>query len=94
MSTMAKAPARISFLDLADEVQREGEFTDTKYIVTVRRELLSRVATALRFAVNPTEEFIDRVANAIVEATAPLIEDFAAARDAARAAIEAIGGPL
>jgi hypothetical protein len=88
----AKASKRISFLDLADEVAREGEFTDTKYVVTVRRELLDRVAAALRFAVDPTEEFIDRVANAIVAATAPLFDDFHAARDAARAAIEAIGG--
>jgi hypothetical protein len=91
---MAKAAKRISFIDLADEVQREGEFTDTKYVVTVRRELMTRIEAALRFALNPTEDFVDRVAKAIVEATAPLIEDFAAARDAARAAIEAIGGPL
>jgi hypothetical protein len=33
---------------------------------------------------------IDRVANAIVEAIAPLIDDFEVARRAARAAIEAI----
>jgi hypothetical protein len=33
---------------------------------------------------------VDRVANAIVEATAPLIEDFEVARRVARAAIEAI----
>jgi hypothetical protein len=88
---MAKAAPRIRFLDLADELQREGEFTDTKYVVTVRRELMTRIEAVLRFAVNPTEEYVDRVANAIVEATAPLIEDFAAARDAARAAIAAIG---
>src|ERR1700730_5915265 len=37
-----------------------------------------------------TPERIDRVANAIVEATAPLIDDFEVARRAARAAIEAI----
>ena len=37
-----------------------------------------------------TPERIDRVANAIVEATAPLIDDFEVARLAARAAIEAI----
>jgi hypothetical protein len=37
-----------------------------------------------------TPESIDRVANAIVEATAPLIDDFEVARRAARAAIEAI----
>jgi hypothetical protein len=88
---MAKAAPRIHFLDLADEVQREGEFTDTKYVVTVRRELMERIETALRFAVNPTPEFVDRVANAIVAGTAPLFDDFDAARDAARAAIEAIG---
>ena len=88
---MPKAGKRIFFLDLADEVRREGEFTDTKYVVTVRRELMTRIETALRFAVNPSEEFVDRVARAIVKATTPLIEDFAAARDAARAAIEAIG---
>jgi hypothetical protein len=37
-----------------------------------------------------TPERIDRVANAIVEATAPLIDDFEVARRAGRAAIEAI----
>src|SRR5580692_8711899 len=37
-----------------------------------------------------TPERIDRIANAIVEATAPLIDDFEVARRAARAAIEAI----
>jgi hypothetical protein len=37
-----------------------------------------------------TPERIDRVANAIVEATAPLIDDFEVARRAARVAIEAI----
>jgi hypothetical protein len=37
-----------------------------------------------------TPERIDRVANAIVEASAPLIDDFEMARTAARAAIEAI----
>ena len=37
-----------------------------------------------------TPERIDRVANAIVEATAPLIGDFEIARTAARAAIEAL----
>jgi hypothetical protein len=37
-----------------------------------------------------TPERIDRVANAIVEATAPLFDDFELARRAARAAIEAI----
>ena len=37
-----------------------------------------------------TPERIERVANAIVEATAPLIDDFEVARRAARAAIEAI----
>jgi hypothetical protein len=37
-----------------------------------------------------TPERVDRVANAIVEATAPLIDDFEVARRAARAAIEAI----
>jgi hypothetical protein len=88
---MPKAGKRISFLDLADELRREGEFSDTRYVITVRRELLTRVDAALRFAVAPTEEYVDRIANAIVAATAPLIEDFAAARDAARAAIEAIG---
>jgi hypothetical protein len=35
-------------------------------------------------------ERIDHVANAIVEATAPLFDDFEVARLAARAAIEAI----
>jgi hypothetical protein len=88
---MARAASRISFLDLADEVRREGEFTDTKYVVTVRRELMARVEAALRFAIDPTEEYVDRVARAIVAATAPLFYDFATARDAARAAIEAIG---
>ena len=37
-----------------------------------------------------TPERIDRIANAIVEATAPLIDDFEMARRAARVAIEAI----
>ena len=37
-----------------------------------------------------TPERIDRVADAIVEVTAPLIDDFEVARRAARAAIEAI----
>jgi hypothetical protein len=37
-----------------------------------------------------TPERIDRIANAIVEATAPLIGDFEVARRAARVAIEAI----
>jgi hypothetical protein len=37
-----------------------------------------------------TPERIERVANAIVEATAPLIDDFEVARRAARVAIEAI----
>jgi hypothetical protein len=37
-----------------------------------------------------TPERIDRIANAIVEATAPLIDDFEVARRAARVAIEAI----
>jgi hypothetical protein len=37
-----------------------------------------------------TPDRVDRVANAIVEATAPLIDDFEVARRAARAAIEAI----
>jgi hypothetical protein len=88
---MARAAKRISFLDLADEVRREGEFTDTKYVVTVRRELMTRIEVALRFAIDPTEEYVDRVAHAIVAATAPLFDDFHAARDAARAAIEVIG---
>ena len=88
---MPKAARRISFIDLADEVRREGEFTDTKYVVTVRRELMGRIEAALRFAVNPTEEYVDRVAQAIVSATAPLFDNFDAARDAARAAIEIIG---
>jgi hypothetical protein len=88
---MPKATRRIHFLDLADEVRREGEFTDTKYVVTVRRELLDRIEAALRFAVDPPEAFVDRVANAIVAATAPLFTDYDTARDAARAAIEAIG---
>jgi hypothetical protein len=35
-------------------------------------------------------EYVDRVANAIVEAVAPLIDDFEVARRAARAAIEAL----
>jgi hypothetical protein len=88
---MPKAIRRIHFLDLADEVRREGEFTDTKYVVTVRRELMNRIEAALRFAVDPSEALIDRVAHAIVAATAPLFDDFDVARDAARAAIEAIG---
>jgi hypothetical protein len=88
---MAKASPRLHFLDLADEVRREGEFTDTKYVVTVRRELMARIEAALRFAVDPPEEFVDRVANAIIAATTPIFRDFDAARDAARAAIEAIG---
>ena len=37
-----------------------------------------------------TPERIDRVADAIVDVTAPLIDDFEVARRAARAAIEAI----
>jgi hypothetical protein len=37
-----------------------------------------------------TPDRVDRVANAIVEATAPLIDDFEVTRRAARAAIEAI----
>src|SRR5271155_1665204 len=37
-----------------------------------------------------TPERIDRIANAIVEATAPLIDDFEVARRAARVAIDAI----
>jgi hypothetical protein len=41
-------------------------------------------------AAQSTPERIDPVANAIVEATAPLIDDFEIARRAARAAIEAI----
>ncbi len=40
---MAKAAKRISFIDLADEVRREGEFTDTRHVVTVRRELMARI---------------------------------------------------
>jgi hypothetical protein len=88
---MPKAARRISFLDLADEVRREGEFTDTKYVVTVRRELMTRIVAALRFAIAPTEEYVDRVAQAIVSATAPTFTDFDTARDAARAAIKAIG---
>jgi hypothetical protein len=92
MDPMAKAAPRIHFLDLADDLQREVQFApDTKYVVTVRRELMARVESALRFAVNPTEEYVDRVAHAIVAATAPLFDDFHAARDAARAAIEVIG---
>jgi hypothetical protein len=88
---MARAASRISFLDLADELHREVEFSPpTKYVVSVRRELMARIESALRFAVNPSEEYIDRVAHAIVAATAPLFDDFHAARDAARAAIEAI----
>jgi hypothetical protein len=55
---------------------------------------MTRIAMALRFAVNPPEDFVDRVAHAIVAATAPLFDEFDTARDAARAAIEAIGGPL
>jgi hypothetical protein len=89
---MAKAASRISFLDLADELHREVQFApDTKYVVTVRRELMARIEGALRFAIDPTEEYVDRVAHAIVAATAPLFRDFDTARDAARAAIEAIG---
>jgi hypothetical protein len=41
-------------------------------------------------AILAAPEYVDRVANAIVEAIAPLIDDFEAARRAARAAIEAI----
>jgi hypothetical protein len=41
-------------------------------------------------AIQAAPERIDRIANAIVEAIAPLIDDFEAARRAARAAIEAI----
>jgi hypothetical protein len=41
-------------------------------------------------AILAAPEYVDRVANAIVEATAPLIGDFEMARTAARAAIEAI----
>jgi hypothetical protein len=41
-------------------------------------------------AILAAPEYVDRVANAIVEATAPLIDDFEVARRAARAAIEAL----
>ena len=41
-------------------------------------------------AIRAAPEYVDRVANAIVEATAPLIDDFEMARRAARAAIGAI----
>jgi hypothetical protein len=57
---MPKAAKRISFLDLADEVRREGEFTDTKYVVTVRRELMSRIEAALRTAAQTTEATPDQ----------------------------------
>jgi hypothetical protein len=77
---MARAAPRIRFIDLADEVRREGEFTDTKYVVTVRRELMTRIESALRFAINPSEEFVDRVTNAIIAATAPLFDNIDAAR--------------
>jgi hypothetical protein len=40
--------------------------------------------------VGSAPERIDRVANAIVEATAPLLDDFEVVRRAARVAIEAI----
>jgi hypothetical protein len=52
---------------------------------------MTRIEAALRFAIDPTPEFVDRVARAIVSATAPQLDDFDTARDAARAAIEAIG---
>jgi hypothetical protein len=91
---MPKAASSIAHLrELADDLHREVElapFTN-KYTVTLPREFLARIEAALRFAVNPTEEFVDRVAHAIVAATAPLFRDFDAARDAARAAIEVIG---
>ena len=48
---------------------------------------LAAIVTAASAA---TPDRIDRVANAIVEATAPLFDDFEVARRAARAAIEAI----
>ena len=38
----------------------------------------------------PAPERVDRVANAIVEATAPLFDDFDVARKAAYAAISAV----
>jgi hypothetical protein len=46
--------------------------------------------TAMTEGFAATPERVDRVADAIVEATAPLIDDFEVARRAARAAIEAL----
>jgi hypothetical protein len=93
MDPMVKAPSTIAHLrELADDLRREVDLAPpTKYVVSLPREFLARIESALRFAVNPTEEYVDRVAHAIVAATAPLFRDFDAARDAARAAIEAIG---
>ena len=56
-------------------------------ILRARCNSLAAIVTAGSAA---TPERVDRVANAIVEATAPLIDDFEVARRAARAAIEAI----
>jgi hypothetical protein len=50
----------------------------------------ANVADSLLFAIAAAPERVDRVASAIVEATAPLIDDFDVARKAAYAAIKAI----
>ena len=90
---MARAASNIPHLrELADDLHREVDLAPpTKYVVSLPREFLSRIESALRFAVNPSEEYVDRVARAIIAATAPLFFDFDTARDAARAAIEVIG---
>ena len=50
----------------------------------------ANVADTLLFVIAPAPERVDRVANAIVEATAPLFDDFDVARKAAYAAISAV----
>jgi hypothetical protein len=53
------------------------------------RRILANVAERLP-AILAAPEYVDRVADAIVEATGDLFDDFEPARAAARAAIEAI----
>jgi hypothetical protein len=55
---MPKAGPSIPYLlALADELHREVEFApDTKYVVTVRRELMARIEAALRgLAIAPSK---------------------------------------
>lgn len=59
---MVKAPTSIPrLLDLADELSREVEFAPpTKYVVSVRRELLTRVEAALRGAATGAARAMNR----------------------------------